>query len=54
MYTNRVFGTAKCVLFIYVSLHVFQGVLNEVFNVFDSQICPVYLCVLTCISGCPE
>ena len=27
MYTNRVFGTAKCVLFIEVSL--FQGVLNE-------------------------
>ena len=29
MYTNRVFGTAKCVLFIEVSLHVFQGVLNK-------------------------
>ena len=30
MYTNRVFGTAKCVLFNEVSL--FQGVLNEGFH----------------------
>ena len=30
MYTNRVFGTAKCVLFIEVSS--FQGVLNERFH----------------------
>ena len=30
MYTKRVFGTAKCVLFIEVSL--FQGVLNEGFH----------------------
>ena len=30
MYTNRVFGTAKCVLFIEVSL--FQGVLNKGFH----------------------
>ena len=30
MYTHRVFGTAKCVLFIEVSL--FQGVLNKGFH----------------------
>ena len=31
MYANRVFGTAKCVLFIDVCPH-FRGVLNEGFH----------------------
>ena len=56
MYTDRVFGTAKCILFIKVSS--FQGVLNKGFDcihkqgVWDSKMCPVHRGAL--ISGRPE
>ena len=46
MYTNGVFGTAKCVLFIEVSLLVrcpdFRGCNVHKQGVWDSHMCPVY------------
>ena len=38
MYTNRVFGTAKCVLFIVLFIEVasFQGVINKVTDLQNS------------------